>query len=500
MKTDLFLQTFSSQPHVLQKQAECAYNNVSLWIHEHPTTMKVIEVAGSVLGAAMFISAPFSFAAIGIVAAIGLGISGFLVLGVSVVAYKVLDLIISPHHDMATHVFKTGECEGGRLFYQGDVPILSIEADDPVVAGKAHGYLLGESLNHLFKRVDFTLHTLARLPRASEAQQGIQEIKKTIPREYLLEMEGVVQGYQQWARENPLSFPKTITLDDLILLHLMPDHHNLPKTADSELMAHEWNPLEQVACSVILDKDENNEIVFGRNMDWPSFGMAGAHSLVIHRKHKETGITTAEIGIPGFVGTITGMNREGLALSMNVCGSAPVSEVKGMPAVFFNRYCLEHGKSVREVEELTRRIKPLGAYHMSVAEAQEARAFHFYQSYNQSEGDTTVQRRVHPGKPLIVLNCQYPTPDSSTAPMHCSEERERMLSSFFDAAATQIPSSQRKTAKLVAHGLSLPYVNNSLTTHKVLMQPGSRKMSLCFDNAFAGKGTLHPVNMDELFE
>ncbi|MCE5318508.1 MAG: hypothetical protein LLG04_14245 [Parachlamydia sp.] len=53
--------------------------------------------------------------------------------------------------------------------------------------------------------------------------------------------------------------------------------------------------------------------------------------------------------------------------------------------------------------------------------------------------------------------------------------------------------------KVIAAGLALPYINNTLTTHKIVMLPQSRKMRVAFDNAFAGKRALHELDTTALF-
>jgi hypothetical protein len=444
-----------------------------------------------VLGAGLVLAVPFSFALFGM-AGVALAAGGLVIALISYAAYSALDIFIPFQHDMKTHVFQPGSCEGGRLYYQCDVPILSLDADDPRKAGKAHGYLLGEHLNRIYKKLDFVMHTLAREPRAEEIKDTIQQVKRTIPTEYLEEMEGMVEGFNQWAEEHPFSSPRRLTLDEVILVHLMPDHHNFHPGQEEVEGLEFFTPLQDVACSVLIDRDEKEGITFGRNMDWSSFGLLGAHSLIINRKHASRGYTTVEVGIPGFIGTITGMNSQGLSLSMNVCMGTNDS-IKGMPAAFFNRYCLEHQSSVREVKSFVSHHQPLGAYHLTVADAQEARSFHFYQSYDEGH----VEREWTPDHPLVVLNCRYSNDGTTSSPMHHSNERAAILSSYFNQARQKV--SSREKAKLVAHGLSLPFVNNELTTHKVVMQPELGTMKVAFNNAWAGKDPLHEVRTRELF-
>lgn len=113
-------------------------------------------------------------------------------------AILALDIFVPPHHDMKTHVFKPGQCEGGKLYYESDVPILSLNSDDPYKAGMTHGYLCGDAISRVTKRFDLVLHTLARQPRASQLLPELLEgILQEIPERYLDEMKGLLDGYNK---------------------------------------------------------------------------------------------------------------------------------------------------------------------------------------------------------------------------------------------------------------------------------------------------------------
>ncbi len=445
-------------------------DRTSLWVYEHPLATKVAEIGGLVLGVGVFAST-YPLSGVGFFA--GAALSGVLTTA-SAAALFALDLFAPPHHDMRTHVYQPGECEGGKLYYEGDVPILSLDSDDPYKAGSAHGYLAGEAIHRLTKRFSLVLHTLAGRPRAEALPKTLAKIRETVPPEYLREMEGLVEGYNRWAGEQYWwTFPKKMTLDDALLFHLMPDSlHFHPD--EFEKTAEE----RAVACSAVVDRDPQDGFVFARNMDWPSFGLAGAYSLVIERRHANGLCSTAEVGVPGFVGTLTGMNDRGLSLAMNVCAGYE-AEVAGMPAAFYNRACLERCGSVKEVEGFVSANAPLGPYHMTVADRERAESIHFY----QSPGGSHVIRRWEKNEPLVTLNCRY-NPQPCNA-MHYSRERQGMIDEFF----------QRRNGESLEAVLSLPFVNNWLTTHRVVMKPETGAFAVAFDNAFAGNAPLQPVTL-----
>lgn len=456
---------------------------VGIWIHEHPTTTKVLKVAGLILGVGLLASLPFTAPILGTGIVVGLAITGVLLTLASAVALFALDLIVPPHHDMKNHVYKPKQCDGGRLYYEGDVPVLSLDSDDPFKAGKAHGYLCGEAIDRLSKRFDLVLHTLAKQPRANQLPNTLVEMRRVIPAEYLREIEGLVEGYNEWSREQYFwRSPKKLTVDDALLFHLIPDSLHFQTGSFERGLEVAPNRREQaVACSAIIDRDPQNGFIFARNMDWPSFGLAGAYSLVINRKHTNGLRSTVEVGVPGFVGTLTGMNDQGVSVAMNVC-SGNTNEIRGMPASLYNRACLERYATAQEVEAFTRNQSPLGAYHLTVADRQQAQSIHFYQGVE----DTHLIRRWEEDQPLSTLNCRYgPQPNCH---MHYSVERQQLIDNFFE----------NRRGQPLEDALSLPFVNNWITTHRVVMEPQTGRFKVAFDNAFAGKTPLHEVPTHKL--
>ena len=296
-----------------------------------------------------------------------------------------------------------------------------------------------------------------------------------------------------------------MTIEDLILFHLMPDSlHFSPKNIEANLRGEQENResprilddvIPVLGCTVVIDQDKDEGMTFGRNMDWPSFGIFGRYSLVINRKYSDHRFSTAEIGMPGFVGTLTGMNQHGFALAMNVC-SGTTDSIRGVPAAFFNRTCLETCQSVKEVEEKIEKDAPLGSYHLSTADGQGAKSFHFYQG---SDEEQHVVREWQDGKPLITTNCKYTLDDRRIAHMHCSREREQIIQKLFDEAEAQVQKDSLEKAKLVEASLRLPDVNNSITTHTVVMYPQSMKMKACFDNLYSAKPRLQDIDLEPLF-
>ena len=158
--------------------------------------------------------------------------------------------------------------------------------------------------------------------------------------------------------------------------------------------------------------------------------------------------------------------------------------LRGIPASLYNRACLEQCQTVSDVEAFTRNQLPLGAYHLTVADRTRAESIHFY----QSPGDTHLIRRWQEDQPLSTLNCRYnPSPNCA---MHYSVERQQVIDEFF----------QHRENRPLEDTLSLPFVNNWITTHRIVMEPQTARFRVAFDNAFAGKACLHEVPTQNLFQ
>lgn len=443
------------------------------WCHEHPTFNKIIEVAGMIFGgtlmAASLTLSSWTFALIG----------GSLFF-ISAIAWKYLEIIAPPRHDMAIHTFSPGRCDGGELYYHGDLPILKIDGRDPRRAGFAQGYLLGEAISQISARFDTALHTCLRRPRAQELEPFLNTVKQTIPENYLREMEGLVEGYNRWVREQSGFFrPKEMALDEAVLFHLMPDSLNLLIEGP---FASFLLPQETVGCSSFLDLDSERGVVFGRNMDWPSLGLTGKYSFI---KHVDCGDNQrVEVSVPGIIGTLTGMNHFGFSLAMNVCPGEKSNQVRGMPALFYNRYCLERCRTVQDMNALTER--PLCAYHLTVADSENGQSHHFY----QGEQDRRVLNEA--SRPLATFNRAFGG-DYIHIDQNHSLLRGQLHSDFYH----ETDGLSRET--LMEESLRIPGINNFKTTHTVLMIPQDRQMKVAWDNSFAADSPLHEVPIHLLF-
>ena len=454
------------------------------WIHNHPTTVKAAKIAVFIFGAALLATLPFSIPAIG-GAAILLALTGAALTLASIIAFAALDILAPPHHDMGKHLYKPGQCEGGRLYYHGDLPILSITAEDPYVAGKAHGTLAAEGIYRLSRRFTTAVHVFLRRPRAEKLSHILEPLKAKIPEVYLREMQGIVDGYNDWVKKHPFKFAKKVSFDEMLLLHLLPDSVHLNTGGYRRKPA-------LVGCSAIVDKDRERGVVFARNLDWLSLNIVSKYTLVLHRKRPD-GLSTIELAIPGFAGTLTGMNEQGLSLAMNVC-IGETKEAHGMPAIVFNRYCLDTCRNLADVRAFADRETPLGPYHLTVADTESAQSFHFFQN-----GQKYTTQRLEEARPLTVLNWRHEPDPYAHGEIHHSRARQKTLEAYFRKAHQEIPQEEMERGQLVEAALALPSINNHETVHTVVMEPATRSFKVALDEAFSGHTPMQEIPVRRLF-
>ena len=169
---------------------------------------------------------------------------------------------------------------------------------------------------------------------------------------------------------------------------------------------------------------------------------------------------------------------------MNVC-EGETKAIHGMPAAFFNRYCLEQCHDVKDVSRFVANHTPLGPYHLTVADPDRGVSFHMKQS-DRSENAINTVRRWEKDHPLITLNFRYsPSPQGS---FFYSPERQAVLNNFF----------LHRGRRALEEALALPFTNNSLTTHRVVMEPKTKTFKVAFDDEFAGEIPLHQVATQSL--
>jgi hypothetical protein len=414
-----------------------------------------------------------------------IGAAGGLLISSTFISWFFLKYITCTKWDPKQHTFQEKACLGGRLYYRGDVPILELDGNNPYQAGQAHGYLMGKHIHVLKRNLDMLVGSLLRHPRAVDLPQTLANLKKQIPPAYLQEMAGLSEGYNRWAKE--VNVATSMSADDVLLIHLIADSKHFQPKREERRSPIEANALTGMACTTILHRDPKNGPIAARTMDWCGFGEGGRDSYVVVYKPQNI----AFLGVPGLIGPITGWNQHGLAVITNVA-PGKTDTARGLPLLFYNRALLENNRTVREAEEWTKKVRPLGEYHLTLMDKRgEGECISLYQGPNGQD----YIRRLQDEDPLLVVNWKYPERQKG---YFNSKKRTELLTRYFQNAVRTIPPEQIEWNKLVENALELtPLVNSYITLHRVLFYP--EKVVLSFNDGYAASSPKHTLAMNEVF-
>ncbi len=395
-------------------------------------------------------------------------------------------------------------CDGGNLSYQGTTPILTLTAKTAEQAGFAHGYLLGDTINQVIQAVTSGILASVELPAGLEAnrsmmsafidQQKISQLWDQIPKNSQQEIDGVVKGFNKRLKEGAFE-GQELTRDEMILFHLLPDKQHFDVVSNLTTVSGDISGLLEklFGCTTVIGGDKETGPIFGRNLDWPSFGCLGDASVIVNRHSFETGKKIVELSFAGFVGTLTGINEDGLALAMNVC-DGETTEIKGMQAAFFNRKILETCATAAKVTEFVGQNKPLGPYHLTVADKQNAAIHHLMQGAKNSH----LTREKEAEKVLEAANCRYEAKKKGkeivpTQDEYSSKERRAELSKHFRQKANKTQSLEA-----VEKALRLPNLNVEDTIHSVVIEPKEMKLKFAFANTMAASAAMQSLDLKAL--
>lgn len=410
-------------------------------------------------------------------------VSGITLLAIACALDKILPIFIPPAFNPNVKTFKPGECRGVTLSYEGDLPVLTISnkvsAHD---AGYARGYLTAPQIKGMLEINNFAFFTLKGLPK--NVPFLIEEMKKVIPKDYLSELEGLVEGYNKRRSEWVFIKGPELTLDNLIYFHLLPDIGNLDFAAANNWVQRKEE--HEMGCSVIVDGNEGTGACAMRTLDWTSLGVYGTNSFVECRETTK-GMRWIGQSFPLFIGTLTAMNDKGVCVAINTARGITDDPTR-LPAAFYLRQLIENFSSVANVERYCLFHNPLGSFNLNVLDENEAKSIHFFQGENNS----AFVRIWDQKKPLITLNYRYgeygranPNPPPSN-----SEQRQYEIETYYEKLHRDGKFEGTSVASRLKGLRTGPEVNNIRTITTIYLCPKERKMDLSFGNGYAGDNPL----------
>ncbi len=237
-------------------------------------------------------------------------------------------------------------------------------------------------------------------------------------------------------------------------------------------------------CSVLMvDRDHSatGEMLFGRNMDFPTFGFLDRCSLLVvcrpEGKHAFASVT-----FPGFFGCISGMNDAGLAVAQlevnqSKDGSPRFTPV-GTPLALCFRRVLEECATVDEAEKLLKDMRRTSMSNLAVCDRRESAVFEITTS--------SVERRQAEGGFCACTN-HFRTAALATD-TRC--ERYDTLASIFDRPKLSLADVARK----------LHEVNQGqMTIHTMIFEPASLRLHLAIGPGPVSARPLKPIELGPLF-
>jgi hypothetical protein len=237
-------------------------------------------------------------------------------------------------------------------------------------------------------------------------------------------------------------------------------------------------------CSSLLVEPEQSataEMLFGRNLDFPSFGHLDRLALLtVYRPEDRNAF--ASVGFPAFGGVATGMNEKGLAVAAHVVGrsadGSPAINFLGTPLFPTLRRVLEECGTVEEAEKLlagSRYISPL-----LVVACDRRRAVVFEITTKQ------IVTRKAEGHLLACTN-HYRTPELAV-PTHC--RRYRILQKYLGT---------RRSLSLSDVAGAMREVGVARTLQTMVFEPQSLRVHLAIGRCPVLRKRPATLDLAELF-
>lgn len=226
--------------------------------------------------------------------------------------------------------------DGIRSFHEGtlvikeDIPFLTLKGDSYEM-GLQYGVLANDLLLDIDHTVDSLIEKYAgsfflkKWVAGLALNSKIKKIEKTMPAEYVQELEGMADGSDLKLKEL-----KTIAYFPQIFF--------------------------KISCTAFIMKNESG-LVHGRNLDWPGIESLTHHPLIVNY-HKKGKVPVTVLTFMGYPGAYTGMNHSGLSMSINMNGTPAENDKEksdyntDMPLAFKLRNIMENADQISDVDEM----------------------------------------------------------------------------------------------------------------------------------------------------
>jgi len=247
-----------------------------------------------------------------------------------------------------------------------------------------------------------------------------------------------------------------------------------------------------VACSGIAiepSQSTTRGMLMGRNLDYPSLGYMNQYTLVtVYKPEKKKAF--AAIGFPGLIGSLSGMNQDGLCLAIH-----EVIDIKpglrkfnydGVPYAMCYRQILEECATVEEAFELLKKLPRTSTTNLLIADRKRSAVF-------EVTPDQVLERKSKEG---VVVCCNH----------FCSAEIKpffpinvrRSFQRFSILEELRIPDSKISMASVMEYLDTVNLGNDTLQT--MVFEPATLKLHLSYESTPSSKGPFNTLELAPLFQ
>lgn len=213
------------------------------------------------------------------------------------------------------------QCNAGDRPIENELgvpPVLQLSGT-PYQLGLQHGRLLKKAIAHNVKRlIDDQILAHQEIPQISEFLGKLPSILKFVPEAYLEEINGLAEGAE-------------VPFEKLLMLNLFPEMFHC------------------LGLTVAGENTEQGALYHVRVLDY-AVGVGLQDTAVLMVVKPEGKIPFVNVSYAGFIGCVTGMNEQKIAVGE--IGGKGYGKNNGMAMPFLLRQILEEATSLDEVKEL----------------------------------------------------------------------------------------------------------------------------------------------------
>ena len=359
--------------------------------------------------------------------------------------------------------------------------------------GFAHGYLLGDEIARMLNSY------LDEMAPGPEGAKNYESKAKALLRTMVIapqfrdELEGMLAGIRARAPDGGrLSrLKRAIEYNDLVALNCIPE---IARVGCSSFAA--WGP---------LTADGNT--ISGRNLDWHSLRTLERGQLLLAQipTTKEDALSWVSVTWPGFIGCLTGMNSEGVTVSMHdVRAESPSMPIGFTPRGLALRQVIERARAATAMSDgrdvLAKCLSRVGNNVVISAPYIDGRSrpsvvFEYDGRVFRASGVTVRAAKVAgeewPGRAFQVCTNHYLR---RAAPEPCGryETIDRILTERSGGSEPVDVQSAWEILRSVAQE-SPPGKRGLLTYHSVVFEPNLRRMHVAVSRGGVSAPKCRPI-------